>query len=86
MTSLLGLGKSKRFFKLGLGLQLGLVLGLELLQLSVYVESGATLGFAQSSLNLRYDTSDDSDLTTIGTVSLTVPCPTFIIHRPELHT
>jgi hypothetical protein len=42
----------------------------------MYVEGGDTLGFARSSLNLRYYTSGDSDLTTIGTVSLAVPCLT----------
>ena len=48
----------------------------------MYVEGGDTLGFARSSLNLRYYTSGDSDLTTIGTVSLAVPCLTrYLIHR-----
>ena len=68
MTSLLGLGRSKQFFKFGLGLHSGLRLGLGLLQLLVYVEGGATLGFAQSPL--------------LGQLALPcLACPTFIIHR-----
>ena len=51
------------------------------LQFSWYMEGRSIQGSTRGSFKLRYDTSNDGDLASIGTVSLAVPCPTFIIHR-----